>query len=185
MGFATVNERYSAAEIASFYETGHWRPETIVDIAEQQAGRTPHKIFVTDSTKSLTYRELVDSAGRLALGLRRLGVGPGDRISVQIPSWAEFTQIALAAGRIGAITVPIMPIYRRDDVGFVLGNAGVRSRSRPARTRGSTTRPCTTHCGPNCPNYATSSSRGGAGRRRAEPGLAVRSTSSPIRTSWG
>jgi len=44
-----------------------------------------------------------------------------------MPSWAEFTQISLALTRIGAIMVPIMPIYRRDDVSYVLRNAGVRT----------------------------------------------------------
>src|SRR6202034_874080 len=53
--------------------------------------------------------------------------GSGHRVSVQVPSWAEFTQIALALNRVGAIMVPIMPIYRRDDVGYVLENAGVRT----------------------------------------------------------
>jgi cyclohexanecarboxylate-CoA ligase len=46
---------------------------------------------------------------------------------VQIPSWSEFTQISLALSRISAIMLPIMPIYRQDDVGYLLRNAGVRT----------------------------------------------------------
>ena len=127
MAFATVHDRYSEADIASFYAAGLWRPETFFQFAGQQADRQPDKVFVTDGTTSLTYRELHDSALALAAGLRRLGISHGDRVSVQIPSWAEFTQISLALARIGAIMVPIMPIYRRDDVGYVLRNAGVRT----------------------------------------------------------
>ncbi|HEX3751955.1 MAG TPA: AMP-binding protein [Streptosporangiaceae bacterium] len=127
MAFATVHDRYSEADIARFYEAGLWRPETFPELADQQAELRPDKVFVTDGTATLTYRELRDSALRLAAGLRRLGIGSGDRVSVQVPSWAEFTQIALALNRIGAIMVPIMPIYRRDDVGYVLRNAGVRT----------------------------------------------------------
>jgi acyl-coenzyme A synthetase/AMP-(fatty) acid ligase len=126
MNFATVNDRYSREDVATFYETGMWRDETFVEVADRQAERTPDKVFITDGTTSLTYRELCETSKQLALGLRRLGVEAGDRVSVQIPSWAEFTQIALALSRIGAITLPIMPIYRRDDVGFVLQNAGVK-----------------------------------------------------------
>jgi cyclohexanecarboxylate-CoA ligase len=125
--FATVHDRYSEADVASFYAAGLWRPETFFEVAGQQADRQPDKVFVTDGTTSLTYRELADSALALAVGLHRRGIRPGDRVSVQIPSWAEFTQISLALTRIGAIMVPIMPIYRRDDVGYMLRNAGVRT----------------------------------------------------------
>jgi acyl-CoA synthetase (AMP-forming)/AMP-acid ligase II len=127
MAFATVRDRYSDADIARFYEAGLWRPETFPELVDQQAEHRPDKVFVTDGTATLTYRELRDSAQRLAAGLKRMGIGSGDRVSVQIPSWAEFTQIALALNRIGAIMVPIMPIYRRDDVGYVLRNADVRT----------------------------------------------------------
>jgi cyclohexanecarboxylate-CoA ligase len=127
MAFATVHDRYSDADIARFYETGLWRSETFSELVDQQAAHRPDKVFITDGTATLTYRELRDSALRLAAGLRRMGIGTGDRVSVQIPSWAEFTQISLALNWIGAIMVPIMPIYRRDDVGYVLRNAGVRA----------------------------------------------------------
>jgi cyclohexanecarboxylate-CoA ligase len=136
MAFATVQDRYSEADIARFYDAGLWRPETFPELVGQQAGARPDKVFVTDGTATLTYRELRDSALRLAAGLRRKGIGPGDRVSVQIPSWAEFTQIALALNRIGAIMVPIMPIYRRDDVGYVLRHAGIRTAISSGPFRG-------------------------------------------------
>ena len=124
MAFATVRDRYSESDIAHYYETGLWRPDTFPDLVDQQVTERPDKVFVTDGTLTLTYREFRDGALRLAAGLRRTGLGPGDRVSVQLPSWAEFTQISLALNRIGAIMVPIMPIYRRDDVGYVLRHAG-------------------------------------------------------------
>jgi cyclohexanecarboxylate-CoA ligase len=126
MSFATMHDRYSSTDIEHFYDSGLWRHDTLFDIVEQQAAAHPDKVFITDGTASLTYQELRDSSLRLTTGLRRLGIEPGDRVSVQIPSWAEFTQIAVALSRIGAITVPIMPIYRRDEVGFILQNAGVK-----------------------------------------------------------
>src|ERR1022692_2670201 len=85
MVFATVHDRYSEADIARFYAAGLWRPETLYELAEQQAAMRPGKVFATDGTTSLTYRELRDSSLRLAAGLRGTGIGPGDRVSVQIP----------------------------------------------------------------------------------------------------
>jgi cyclohexanecarboxylate-CoA ligase len=43
---------------------------------------------------------------------------------VQLPNWTEFPVIAAALSRIGAILVPIMPIYREDEVAYVLRHSG-------------------------------------------------------------
>ncbi|MEU0463569.1 MULTISPECIES: AMP-binding protein [Amycolatopsis] len=126
MTFARVTDRYSAEEIEQFYATGRWRRESLFDLLEQQVEIRPDKVFLTDGTASLTFRELRDGALRLAAGLRRAGVSRGDRVCVQIPNWVEFGQIAVALSRIGAIMVPIMPIYRLDEVGYIVRNAGVR-----------------------------------------------------------
>jgi acyl-coenzyme A synthetase/AMP-(fatty) acid ligase len=99
----------------------------LFDMLRIQVAERGEKVFITDNTGgSLTFRELRDQALRLAAGFTRRGIGRGDRVSVQIPSWTEFALIAVALSRIGAIMVPIMPIYRRDEVGYILRNAGVR-----------------------------------------------------------
>jgi cyclohexanecarboxylate-CoA ligase len=45
---------------------------------------------------------------------------------VQLPNWVEFIQVLTALARIGVIAIPIMPIYRREEVGYVLNNAATR-----------------------------------------------------------
>lgn len=127
MGFGSVHDRWSDRDIDRYYAEGQWERATFSDHATRQAAAHPDKVFATDGTSTLTYGELDASAWRLAAGFRGLGVERGDRVAVQIPSWVEFTQTVLALSRIGAITVPIMPIYRSDDVAFVLENAGVRT----------------------------------------------------------
>ena len=126
MTFARVTDRYSAEEIEQFYATGAWRRETFFDLLEQQAELRPDKVFLTDDTTSVTFGGLRDGALRLARGLRRAGISQGDRVCVQIPNWVEFGQIALALSRIGAIMVPIMPIYRLDEVGYIVRNSGAK-----------------------------------------------------------
>jgi cyclohexanecarboxylate-CoA ligase len=126
MTIATVTDRFSAADIQQFYATGQWQRENLFDILEAQTAAQPDRIFLTDDTSSLTFRELRDRALGLAVGLRRRGIGRGDRVSAQIPNWTEFVVISAALSRLGAILVPIMPIYRRDEVRYVLETAGVR-----------------------------------------------------------
>ncbi|MBQ0923552.1 AMP-binding protein [Saccharopolyspora endophytica] len=126
MTFATVRDRYSQEEIDRFYATGIWRRETLFEMLEIQVAQRPEKIFITDDTRSLTFSELRDTALRLAAGMYRQGIRAGDRVCVQVPNWVEFAQIAVALSRLGAILVPIMPIYRMDEVSYIASNSGAR-----------------------------------------------------------
>jgi acyl-CoA synthetase (AMP-forming)/AMP-acid ligase II len=127
MAFATVNDRYSHEQTASYYANGLWTDDTLFSSLERQVAERGDKVFATDSTTSYTFTELRDAALALATGLVRRGIGPGDRVAIQIPSWTDFFVMATAISRIGAVIVPIMPIYRRDEVGYIVETAGVKA----------------------------------------------------------
>jgi acyl-CoA synthetase (AMP-forming)/AMP-acid ligase II len=125
-------DRYSPQEIEHFYGAGLWSTDTFHDLLVRRVQESPDKVFATDGTRSLTFRELFDAGQRLAVGLHRQGLRRGDTAAVQLPNWVEFIQVLAALSRLGVIMVPIMPIYRREDVGYVLSNAGVRAVFTPA-----------------------------------------------------
>lgn len=120
-------DRYSPQQAEDYYRSGLWSSETFHDLLVKRVQATPDKVFATDGTKSLTYRELFDAAQRLAVGLHRRGWRAGDTAAVQLPNWVEFIQVLAALSRLGVIAIPIMPIYRNEEVGYVLSNAGVRA----------------------------------------------------------
>ncbi|HEX6492495.1 MAG TPA: AMP-binding protein, partial [Candidatus Dormibacteraeota bacterium] len=120
----TVRDRYSAEQIAAFYATGYWQPTSFNALVVEQAGRRGDQTFIFDGSTSLTYAAFRERALRLAVGLGRRGVRRGDRVAVQLPNWTDFPVIAAALSRIGAILVPIMPIYREDEVAYVLRHSG-------------------------------------------------------------
>lgn len=120
----TVRDRYSEDQIAGFYAAGYWTPASFTALAVEQAERRPEQTFIFDSTTSLTYADFREKALRLAVGLRREGVERGSRVAAQLPNWTEFVVLAAALSRIGAILVPIMPIYREEEVGYVLRHSG-------------------------------------------------------------
>src|SRR4051794_29733872 len=124
MSAATVHERYTDERIAGFYEAGFWEKSSLTDLVVEQADRGGDQVFVFDGTTSLTYADFRTAALRLAVGLAREGVGRGDRVAVQLPNWTEFVVVAVALSRIGAVLVPIMPIYRGDEVRYVLQHSG-------------------------------------------------------------
>ena len=54
MRFAEVTDRYTAEEMAAFYETGQWQRETLWDVVERHARAHADRLFLTDNTTSLS-----------------------------------------------------------------------------------------------------------------------------------
>jgi cyclohexanecarboxylate-CoA ligase len=136
MEIPTVSDRFSREEVADYYASGCWGSDTFGRLLERQARERGAKTFITDGTLSLTYREIHETSLRLAAGLRARGVRAGDRVAVQLPNWSEFALVAAALARVGAVMVPIMPIYRRDEVGHVLDDAEVSAVVLPSAFKG-------------------------------------------------
>src|SRR5690348_14101717 len=120
MEIPTVSDRYDAATVAGYYASGVWRQDTFSTLLADRAAERSDTTFVTDGASSLTYGQVHQASVAVALGLRDRGVRIGDRVAVQLPNWAEFVVVAAAVAHLGAIMVPIMPIYRRQEVGHVL-----------------------------------------------------------------
>ena len=57
----------------------------------------------------LTFRQLDEEGRRIASGLRRLGVGPGDRVMVLVPISRQLYALLVALARLGAVAVFLDP----------------------------------------------------------------------------
>lgn len=81
----------------------HWsaHPDAVAVIGHSQ----------TRAPSELTGGELVDAVGRAAAGLRRLGVGPGDRVAAYAPNVPETLVAFLAAASLGAVWVSCAPEF--------------------------------------------------------------------------
>lgn len=60
-----------------------------------------------DDSQDLNYEQLREQVSLLASGLARQGVGPGDRVGLQLPNSVDFLVAALASMWIGAIFIPL------------------------------------------------------------------------------
>jgi non-ribosomal peptide synthetase component E (peptide arylation enzyme) len=105
---------------AQYESEGLWRNTTIVDSFDAALRRAPEKMLVVSGRCRWTYREVADRVGRLAQSLSMLGVGPGDVVSIQLPNWPEFVLVYLAATQLGAITNPLLPLYREKELSHIL-----------------------------------------------------------------
>lgn len=123
-------------QIETFTRAGYWRGRTITDFLDETAAATPDKAAFVDSRKQVTYGQLKQQVDRCALGLLELGIEPGDVVSFQLPNWIEWIVVHYAASRIGAISNPLIPIYREREVGFMVGLARSRLIVVPQQFRG-------------------------------------------------
>ncbi|RFA10470.1 cyclohexanecarboxylate-CoA ligase [Subtercola boreus] len=118
--------RYTAEQVDDFERTGQWDTGSLASHLDELATNGPDRIALTDRNSTLTRGELHDQSRRLALSLKKLGISHGDRVQVQLPNWNEFVVIYLALARLGAVLVPTMPVYRGDEVKFVIDNSGAK-----------------------------------------------------------
>ena len=109
-------ERFTAEEVARYRELGLWGDEVLWDFVERATADRPDALCVTDGETTYTFAEARDRAARLASGLSGLGLRSGDRVAVQLPNWADSVVTYYAVGRLGAVLVPRMLIYREHEV---------------------------------------------------------------------
>jgi 2,3-dihydroxybenzoate-AMP ligase len=109
------------AEFAERYvREGIWRRETIPQAIAKAALEHSDSIAVSDSTRSLTYSQLLAEAGTLAALLVRNGIERNDRIVIQLPNCVEFATLTVACLEIGAIPVMALPAFRKAELEYLL-----------------------------------------------------------------
>ena len=67
-----------------------------------------------------SYREFDERVTRVAAGLLKLGLRPGDRVGIWSQNCAEWVLVQFATARAGLIMVNINPSYRRSELEYVL-----------------------------------------------------------------
>lgn len=117
----TFNQFDRAAE---FHAAGYWGSDTFSTYIERWADADPGHPYVSDGAHQYTYGEFRSRAVRLSAALAELGIEVGDRVAVQLPNWSEYLLTYAACSRLGAIMIPIVPVYRASEVGFIIENSG-------------------------------------------------------------
>jgi cyclohexanecarboxylate-CoA ligase len=122
-------------------QAGHWRGGVLTEYLDANLATRPDALALVDHNSmsgqrtALSWRELDRRVTCMAFGLVNLGVAKGDVVSYQLPNWWEFTALHLACLRIGAVTNPLMPIFRQRELQFMLGLAESKVLVVPRRYR--------------------------------------------------
>jgi 2-aminobenzoate-CoA ligase len=99
-----------------------------VNIAEEfldkhvKAGRGDYPAILFGDQK-VTYKELLAQANKFANVLKKLGVEAQDRVGIRMTNSPDAVAINFGILKIGAIPVPVSPLWAREEVNFTLNNA--------------------------------------------------------------
>ncbi|MBI4383750.1 MAG: AMP-binding protein [Nitrospinae bacterium] len=92
----------------------------IADVLDRQAEDIPDNTALYepdgDGYKSVSFRGLRDESNRLASGLHQLGIARGAKVLLMVPPGIEFTALAFALFKLGALPVLIDPGLGRSNM---------------------------------------------------------------------
>ncbi|TVT18961.1 AMP-binding protein [Amycolatopsis rhizosphaerae] len=103
---------YPLGEIAIPEHVAHW------------ARRYPDRPAIEFEGRTTTYGELDELTRRLAGWLESAGVRAGDRVGVYLPNTPQFVVAMLAALRLGAVHVPVNPMFQTAELAHELADSG-------------------------------------------------------------
>ena len=132
--------RLDAARLARERARGLWPQRVATDYLDRWVHERPESTALVawrtedEAETRLTWRQLARAAAA-ADALERAGVGRGDVVSFQLPNWWEFVALYLATVRL-AVANPLMPIFRRRELSFMLRLAESHVLIAPERFRG-------------------------------------------------
>ncbi|MFE7296902.1 amino acid adenylation domain-containing protein [Streptomyces sp. NPDC057579] len=119
--FDLVHDDERRLLLTEWNATDHEVPsQTLTELIEAQAARTPDALAVVFGTTELSYAELDARANRLARHLTGLGAGPERYVAVLMPVSEHLPVTLLAALKTGAGYLPLDPAHPADRLGFML-----------------------------------------------------------------
>ncbi|HUJ87707.1 MAG TPA: AMP-binding protein [Burkholderiales bacterium] len=81
---------------------------------------------LVDRGRPVGFHELTQEGRRVAHGLERLGVGPGDRVALWLPNLPAWLASFFACAQLGAIAVSVNTRFRSQEVADIVARSGAR-----------------------------------------------------------
>jgi acyl-CoA synthetase (AMP-forming)/AMP-acid ligase II len=100
------------------------RPKSIWAMVVDAASKNPDGEALVCGDRRLSWREVVQQSASVAAGLRKLGLGQGDRIALLLGNRIEFALAMFAAAHLGAVTVLLGTRQQKPEIAHVLTDCG-------------------------------------------------------------
>ena len=104
----------------------HWERQVLATALARQAAARPDAEALVIAGRRLTWAGLAREVGRMAAGLRALGIRRGDHVAVLMGNSLEWVTFFYAAATVGAVTVPVNTRFKPDELAYCLKQADVK-----------------------------------------------------------
>src|SRR5512134_4155509 len=92
-------------------------------LLDQTAAKFGDKTAVFFDDQRISYKQLQATVNRVANGLKKLGVGEGDRVMMRMPNVSAAIVGNFAIIRIGAVSLPTSVLFARTEIAHVANTA--------------------------------------------------------------
>lgn len=100
---------------------------SVADLLRSTAAHRPEAPVVVGDGRHLTHGELDTRSSRIAAGLVRAGLEPGDRVAMLARNATEYWELFFAASRSGLVVVPINFRLAAAEVEFIVSDVAPRA----------------------------------------------------------
>lgn len=100
---------------------------TLFQVLEETARKFPDRPALFYEGRTITYRDLAAEVDRLAAGLVKLGIEPGDKVAIWMSNIPQWIAAYFAIAKAGAVVVPMNTRYKTHEVEYILGNAEAKA----------------------------------------------------------
>ena len=100
--------------------------DTAIGDFKKSVTRVPDAPAIYYFDRVMTYREIDRLSDQLAAAFQDMGITKGDRIVIDLQNVPQFPIAAYAAWKIGAIAVPLNPMYKEKELAYFCQDSGAK-----------------------------------------------------------
>lgn len=93
------------------------------DLVREQAEALGDRTFLIFEDQEYSFREIDLASNRVAQGLRRLGIGKGDKVALALPNSPAYVQLIFGLAKLGAVQVSVNTGLRGATLAHVLNHS--------------------------------------------------------------
>jgi long-chain acyl-CoA synthetase len=95
----------------------------VFQLLDASAERYPDNVFTIFKGAKRTYRQVKDTADRIACFLAGKGIKKGDKVAIFLPNLPQFPEIFFGILKSGAVAVNCNPVYTASELNYQLKNS--------------------------------------------------------------
>lgn len=96
-------------------------------LIEAKAKKNGDKVFLFYKDDAITYAQIDRMSNRVANGLRRAGIGKGDKVCLMLPNCPEFLYCWFGLAKLGAVEVPVNTALKAEFLRYNVDHSDARA----------------------------------------------------------